>query len=530
MIFSDPNNNPLGLPNLNLESTVLRKTPKSTFPSTSGMDRRFQESGTEDIKKPSNSKKLGAINSKKSFGIDSERQFIQNQALNGLAHAPNLSAYRSFSQEEVNIPQTVPTERVRGTQKLVSGAGFRASIREQPKCEQCDILELSLHKSRETIRVLKLQISRLEDPYNPQLPPRRKSTDSLNENMQEHSNDVLKEYNIVLSKNKDLEAEIIKLKQIIVENQSSHHNSIFTLQDTSNSLQKQLLELRNKYELILAQKEELNERIHELEKFTEDTHKRRESMSSMSKEEQILLETSLFNLRQDLSTIQQKYITLENNSITQLSQRDSMVQKMTDKAITNHMETEKLKTSVTALKSQVTALTDRLSLEKEKQQELSRIVQTLQSDTATSTSTLENNKIEINKLSTEKIVLKNDNDNMSRRLNELLLRITKESENTALALERALASTIRLCVVAPTVNVQVADKKLKFKSGVPEDALRDFLMKDVLDKYTFLFSQQGESTAPDGSAIQPWIQKILNEMQKTIDHHINTAILESTNK
>ena len=55
--------------------------------------------------------------------------------------------------------------------------------------------------------------------------------------------------------------------------------------------------------------------------------------------------------------------------------------------------------------------------------------------------------------------------NLNTKLSELMKRMTKESENTKKALEKAITASVRLCVVAPTVNVHVSDKKLKFKSG-----------------------------------------------------------------
>jgi hypothetical protein len=39
--------------------------------------------------------------------------------------------------------------------------------------------------------------------------------------------------------------------------------------------------------------------------------------------------------------------------------------------------------------------------------------------------------------------------------------ICAESENSAKAIQKAISSSVRLCVVAPTVNVHVADKKMK---------------------------------------------------------------------
>lgn len=54
---------------------------------------------------------------------------------------------------------------------------------------------------------------------------------------------------------------------------------------------------------------------------------------------------------------------------------------------------------------------------------------------------------------------------LNERLSDLMKRMTKDSENTKKALEKAITASVRLCVVAPTVNVHVADKKLKFKAG-----------------------------------------------------------------
>jgi predicted nucleic acid-binding Zn-ribbon protein len=50
------------------------------------------------------------------------------------------------------------------------------------------------------------------------------------------------------------------------------------------------------------------------------------------------------------------------------------------------------------------------------------------------------------------------------RMNEMVKRLTGESEKSAMAVQKAISSSVRLCVVAPTVNVHVADKKMKFRS------------------------------------------------------------------
>lgn len=73
-------------------------------------------------------------------------------------------------------------------------------------------------------------------------------------------------------------------------------------------------------------------------------------------------------------------------------------------------------------------------------------------------SELEQGKIRIRELEKEL-------HSCNSRVTELIRRMTVESESTKKALEKAITSSVRLCVVAPTVNVHVADNKLKFKAA-----------------------------------------------------------------
>jgi hypothetical protein len=65
-------------------------------------------------------------------------------------------------------------------------------------------------------------------------------------------------------------------------------------------------------------------------------------------------------------------------------------------------------------------------------------------------------------------------------------------------LEKAITGSVKLCVVAPTVNVHVADKSLKFRSGISETALKQFLNNEILMKYSFLYKQK---TVREGSTL-----------------------------
>lgn len=75
------------------------------------------------------------------------------------------------------------------------------------------------------------------------------------------------------------------------------------------------------------------------------------------------------------------------------------------------------------------------------------------------TETVLQHSIEQNAASQKEIVA------LNTKLADLMKRMAKDSDNTKMALEKAITASVRLCVVAPTVNVHVSDKKLKFKSG-----------------------------------------------------------------
>ena len=57
-----------------------------------------------------------------------------------------------------------------------------------------------------------------------------------------------------------------------------------------------------------------------------------------------------------------------------------------------------------------------------------------------------------------------------------------------------------------------------------KEALKSFLSDEVLDKYSFLFKQRHENSAPDGSNLEPWLQALLGQMQTSIEQHVNSAM------
>ena len=143
--------------------------------------------------------------------------------------------------------------------------------------------------------------------------------------------------------------------------------------------------------------------------------------------------------------------------------------------------------------------------------------------------------------------LRQDNRQGELKQMELIRRMTADSESTQKALEKAITASVRLCVVAPTVNVHIPDKKMNLKSryfnfcflfepilllliflmcfSVSDVTLREFLSKEVLEKYTFLFKQRQENASPEeGRSIQQWVEQMLRNMQTAIEQHVYKAI------
>jgi len=116
-------------------------------------------------------------------------------------------------------------------------------------------------------------------------------------------------------------------------------------------------------------------------------------------------------------------------------------------------------------------------------------------------------------------------ERLSNLKSDLTKRLQKESDNSRKSIETSIASSVRLCVVAPTVNVTVANNKIKAKSALNEKSLKSFLTTEVLSKYSFLFKQQDEESSPvEKEPLQVWIQKMLNNMQTSIEDHVNNAM------
>lgn len=56
------------------------------------------------------------------------------------------------------------------------------------------------------------------------------------------------------------------------------------------------------------------------------------------------------------------------------------------------------------------------------------------------------------------------------------------------------------------------------------DKLKKFLDDEILQKYSFLYKQKSDNAAPHGGSMEEWLQKMLAQMQASIEQHVNSAM------
>jgi len=88
------------------------------------------------------------------------------------------------------------------------------------------------------------------------------------------------------------------------------------------------------------------------------------------------------------------------------------------------------------------------------------------------------------------------------------------------ALEEALNSVVRLCVVAPTVNVHLGKDTEAYKAPLPSGSVQQFIQGEILPNFARIFRQHEEGKAPDGTPLSEWLKVLLGEMQGTIEEHL----------
>lgn len=445
-----------------------------------------------------------------------------------------LNVYES-SLSSLHMNQNINMLRRKGNPaKLVSGSQFRLVSKEIHRCENCDELERLLKKAKETIRSLKLQISRLEDNYFG-LKKSKHIDIPIGHHLSstsDHVNNVFHEVStakeLLQKKSDDLEIEISRLRKTIYKDKASY-------EDLQRSYHQINIDSNNSK---LAHEKEMNDINNERKKYEELS----ESLKLRVSQVQEQLESSENKLTLSIKELTAKKSPdfsseverLRKDNLNMLANAKSLNDIITRNVVTAR-ELEKknvgledscveLNELITQKSSALAAALSDLDAFMRENEKLRQLKEACDVDKLSLEGELDRIRRESETLSGENEGFKSEIDRLNVKIAELWKKMLSESESTKKALELAISGSMRLCVVAPTVNVHVSDRKLKFKGALSEKALRDFLTNVVLSKYSFLFQQREEDAAPDGSSLQSWIQKMLADMQSSIEQHVNSAM------
>lgn len=463
----------------------------------------------------------------KDGGLDSLRSSVDTTATGnsilyrldtGVNGASQQDIIEHLQAQVLRLQEALHSERSaksnKQPQKLVSGSQFRITGKGESRCEDCQIMGGNLKKSRETIRGLKVQLARLEDKYVGLRKSKNLSDDPL------------------VPPPQDLDALQQKVMDLEVENANLLKNAR-TDQLTIESLQKMLLEWQIKDEAAKENIAQLGQNMGHLQDENLDLKRSREKLREELGQYRVQLEAALSQLsdhdqshsvkNDEMDTLRGLLRDAEAEIDTLRGERRALEEDL-DNAATKVAVSEQGRLAATEQANAVGKERDAYLAEK----------LTAQAAQAAAEESLGASEAEVNRLSADlmdtkgKVVeLANENvalmSELSRLRNQLDSQDQKNGELSKM-IEKSMNSSVRLCVVAPAVNVQVSGKSARFKGGLEDGKLNTFLKEQVLSKYSFLFEQKAEGVAPDGRPLSEWLQGLLGEMQVTIEKHVNNAM------
>eukprot|EP00598_Pedospumella_elongata_P003758 CAMPEP_0184974990 /NCGR_PEP_ID=MMETSP1098-20130426/6334_1 /TAXON_ID=89044 /ORGANISM="Spumella elongata, Strain CCAP 955/1" /LENGTH=590 /DNA_ID=CAMNT_0027497665 /DNA_START=60 /DNA_END=1835 /DNA_ORIENTATION=- len=509
---------------------------------------------------------IGSKHNKRASSSARTLDSIDNQS--GMKSAESMARESSTAPlyEDPHTQFLINKEQNRGrsTGKLVSGSQFRNTTKlGMGKCEQCTVFDRVNKKHKETIRSLRLQIARLEETAHDLR--RLKANDmghhvalkgssssiasggsTLAASMASVDEEELEDIQYLANKCETYEADLAKMKKMLIYERTLNEGLRKTLDETRTGLREELAsaqlqvgklaeehakekERREGLQVahddlamtLLRYKQQLERTENKLSDCQLQLNAQKNSLANVDHLKEIerlrhLLSTAeasnqslagqLSSKAYELSRTHEKLATVEGQ-IASLEEKKAAAEVAHLRAQNELKDAQDL---VNATKKHSAVLQDTLTQTVKEKDVVQRALGHTQS--------------KLEHTQTHNATLQAEVASVTAELSEMKKQMAKDAENTKKALEKAITASVRLCVVAPTVNVHVSDKKLKFKAGLSQDSLKSFLSNEVLEKYSFLFKQKGENSAPDGSGLEQWLQTLLGQMQTSIEQHVNSAM------
>jgi len=423
-------------------------------------------------------------------GVSTGRRKFGSQTL-----PRQTDSHTEVLMDEINHLQSALVDKYRGQQKLVSGAQFRSSGRDPARCDQCDIKDNMLRKSKETIRSLKFQISKLEDKIFTSK-SKIERTDSLNLSGQsmeptETLNELRQINENYLKKLSELERTNTLLNQLLgserrerMDQLDALNKELLARNESISSLEQSIEKLKidanavddaeKRYASVKAQlglkveyagnlERQLEEAARQLQLMQQQADSTVNSSLSNSKDMELALETC----RDEIARLQ-ALLSESDLSIRVLTRKQDeyleTVNTLESEAKAHGTQLAETKKEREVYKDLLDIANSDIQSLKSELENFRQVIENNSKDISQLKDTIRDKDIEIAQLKSRADSCQQETQSATSRLNDLVKRMTEESKQSALAVQKAISSSVRLCVVAPTVNVHVADKKMKFRT------------------------------------------------------------------
>lgn len=253
----------------------------------------------------------------------------------------------------------------------------------------------------------------------------------------------------------------------------------------------------------------LEERVKELEKMLAEALGNNEEADKWKKivaEKEATIEKLTGVTEAQVATIKEQEGKLHENRLTIENLREDMAEA---KEIQGKLEEE-----IRLLKAKLKEAEAKINSMEEDRAKVDALMEKTKMEAMKSLKMVEEKKEEISNLKKE--VAKKD-----KTILDLMEKHAKNLEKAKQeALEKTMQSMVRLCVVAPTVNVSFGSEALTCKAGLPGEKIHEIIEKQILPGFIQLFLQPKEGLGPDGGQLSKWVERLMGDMQGSIEKHL----------
>lgn len=450
----------------------------------------------------------------------------------------------SLQQAQISkMEQEISTQAIE-INRLLTMVNRKASAEQKPSPVETVNME-ELESMRKKIKLLEKQLKDSQENAS-NLKVSNKTLSGLNKSLEENLGKETERANAAESAKSKLLEENAELRRFLAD-QSTQIDQITVLQQTIKTLRNALNEREKNVDVEKGSLDKLQARLKELESELENAKQRdaaardacqrlRSELEKEKSKAQEMLSSAQKRFEQDLNLQAKSALEAKEKALFALQKEyDAKLLSVDRQRIALESLLQSEKDSSNKLKSQVKRLEQQLAkLEKdlqgrceelrtcknyaEKQMDRSKKLSKSVPGPGETHRSVQNCvkgfEAKLGKMFKENRALEESTKEITERSQEMVRKVQSD------AMEATLQSLVRLCVVAPTVNVHLGNEDMDCRSSMPHDVIRNLIEREILPRFSKIFVQSSEGTAPDGTKLDSWLEGMLGEMQGAIEGHL----------